>query len=457
MPPKKDKKDPDYKPKTKVETSPRESSLRQLAVRLRDNVIGKSSEGATSTSAQGTSLIKQLSDPRVSPEAQCKSLKQTVEELHPYLKAEVERYICDQFREDSELTSDEEVEEEEIEEEEVDLEHHVQEILNPTGFQTQHEINPIGAVVHQLEDHTINPIQPIPAPEDGEMAAIDQIRASLEELAISNRRNNPALLSDLPYFGIPAQKDSKKYIVESCEEFLEKITCATQADHWDDRGKIRTMRNKLLGPALAYFDDYTGEQVWADVKLYMTQGFPTTDDYPTIMREIQNCKRRPGEQFTSLSIRVSKLYKRLKEVAGAELSAEWIETSKKELLISNCPPAVRNFLTLPGDAYHIVLKKILNYLALNTQHHLTKLDIELELRNDQKTVNTLQKTPKYSDVLKGITAEEIEDEAISRQTKSNAPKSKSIAQISKEKLSSTEKMKPKISYSKPNHIDKYDV
>ena len=134
----------------------------------------------------------------------------------------------------------------------------------------------------------------------------------------------------------------------------------------------------------------------------MTQGFPTLDDYPTIMREIQNCKRRAGEQFKTLSIRVSKLYKRLKEVAGAELSDQWIETSKKELLISNCPPAVRNFLTLPADPYHVVLKKILNYLALNTQHHLTKLDIELELRNDPKTVCALQKTPKYSEVVKGI-------------------------------------------------------
>ena len=54
MPPKKDKKDPDYKPKTKIETSPRESSIRQLAVKLRDNVIGKSSDNATNTSAQGT-------------------------------------------------------------------------------------------------------------------------------------------------------------------------------------------------------------------------------------------------------------------------------------------------------------------------------------------------------------------------------------------------------------------
>ena len=207
MPPKKqDKKDPDYKPKTKVETSPRESSIRQLAVRLKDSVIGKGNDEATGTSAQGTSLIKQLSDSRVSSGAQCKSLKQTVEEFHPYLKAEVEQYICNQFREDSELTSDEEG----IEAEEEDLEHHVQQILNPTGFQTQPEINPIGTAVQQLQVPVINPIQPLPAPQEVDMAAIEQIRASLEELATSNRRNNPALLSDLPYFGIPAQKDTKK-------------------------------------------------------------------------------------------------------------------------------------------------------------------------------------------------------------------------------------------------------
>ena len=458
MPPKKqDKKDPDYKPKTKVETSPRESSIRQLAVRLRDNVIGKSSDEATSTSAQGTSPKRQLSDSGASSETPGKNLKQTIEGIHPYLKKEVELYICNQFKEDSELTSDEEEIGEEEETGDEDTEGQAQQILNPRGIQTQTEIIPIGTAVQQVQGPIANAAQPIQAPQDVEMAAIDQIRASLEEIATSNRRNNPALLSELPYFGIPAQKDTKKYIVESCEEFLDKITAATNADHWTDVGKIRTMRQKLLGPALAYYDDYTGAQVWADVKLFMTQGFPTSDDYPTVMREIQNCKRRAGEQFTSLSVRICKLYKRLKEVAGADLSAQWIETSKKELLISNCPPAVRNFLTLPDDAYHEVLRKILNYLALNTQHHLTKLDIELELRSDPKTISTLQKTPKYSEVLKGTGAEVGGEEVNLRQAKNNAPKTKSIAQISKEKPYGPERMKPRMNFTKPNRIDKYDV
>ena len=217
------------------------------------------------------------------------------------------------------------------------------------------------------------------------------------------------------------------------------------------------MHAKLLGPALAYFDDYTGDQVWANVQTFMKQGFPTSDDYPTIMREIQNCKRKPGEQICELSVRVCKLYKRLKEVAGADLSDAWIETSKKELLISNCPPAVRNFLNLPADPYHTVLKKILNYLAINTQHHLTKLDIELELRNDPRSVNALQKTPKYSDVVKGITQEESDKEVNEKQSKNNPVKFKSIQQISREKPFGNEKSKPRINYTKQNHMDKYDV
>lgn len=451
MPPKKRDKDPEYKPKTKVETSPRDSSIRQLAIKLRDNVIGKSSDNTTNTSAQGTSPIKQSSDPGVSPETSDKSLKEKLEEFHPFVLTAVETYICDQFKEDSELTSDEEEEEEE------DTEHQVQQILNPTGIQTQQATNPIRTLNQQIQNPIVNPLQPIPAPQDVDMAALEQIKTSLEELATSNRRNNPALLSELPYFGIPAQKDTKKYIVESCEEFLSKITSATSADHWNDIGRIRTMRAKLLGPALAYFDDYTGDQVWANVQTFMKQGFPTSDDYPTIMREIQNCKRKPGEQICELSVRVCKLYKRLKEVAGADLSDAWIETSKKELLISNCPPAVRNFLNLPADPYHTVLKKILNYLAINTQHHLTKLDIELELRNDPRSVNALQKTPKYSDVVKGITQEESDKEVNEKQSKNNPVKFKSIQQISREKPFGNEKSKPRINYTKQNHMDKYDV
>ena len=89
---------------------------------------------------------------------------------------------------------------------------------------------------------------------------------------------------------------------------------------------------------------------------------------------------------------------------------------------------------------------------------MTKLDIKLELQNNPKTVSALQKTPKYSDVVKGITKEEgVADDVILRQPKNSAIKYRSIAQISREKPFGTEKMKPKINYAKPNHIDKYDV
>ena len=115
MPPKKREKDPDYKPKTKVDTSPRESSIRQLAAKLRDNVIGKSSDNATNTSAQATPPIKQSSDPGSPPETVEKSLKQKIEEFRPFVLEAVETYIVDQFREGSELTSDEEEEKEHTE------------------------------------------------------------------------------------------------------------------------------------------------------------------------------------------------------------------------------------------------------------------------------------------------------------------------------------------------------
>ena len=88
---------------------------------------------------------------------------------------------------------------------------------------------------------------------------------------------------------------------------------------------------------------------------------------------------------------------------------------------------------------------------------MTKLDIELELRNDPKSVNALQKTPKDSDVVKGITQEESAKEVNEKQSKNNPVKIKSIQQISREKPLGNEKIKPKINYTKQNHMDKYDV
>ena len=219
-------------------------------------------------------------------------------------------------------------------------------------------------------------------------AAIRQMQEAFEAVALQNRNNDPRNLTELPYFGIHSDHDDKKWVTDSCTELLSHVEKATTGDTWNDQGRIRVLRGKLLGPALEYFNDFTGDTM-VEAKAYLLKMFHDPTTYASVSAEIEKLKRRTGEQLPYLAIRISKLYAKLKRVSTDILTEQWIEKSKKELLLKLVPGAVRNFVKVDEVTYDELLKAILDYLETNTQHKMTRADIEAERERHIKQINMI--------------------------------------------------------------------
>ena len=185
-------------------------------------------------------------------------------------------------------------------------------------------------------------------------------------------------------------------MVDDCTEFLEYIERATQDADFTDAGRIKALKSHLLGPAISYFCDFVpagDEPTWAEAKAYLLKMYPSSDDYPSVMALINSCSRKPGEHYPEFAIRLSKLYRRLKKVAGPELTDNWVDTSRKELLIKACPPAIRNFINIKDDSFDKILKEVVVYLERNSQHRLTRADIDAEREKQIKAITATLKGP----------------------------------------------------------------
>ena len=219
--------------------------------------------------------------------------------------------------------------------------------------------------------------------------AIRQMKEAFEAVAVQTRNNDMRNLTELPYFGIASDPEGKKWVTDSCNEFIAHVEKATTGDAWNDQGRIRVLRSKLLGPALEYFNDFEGENVdEATAFLYRMFHDPTT--YASVSAEIERFKRRTGEQIPFIAIRIAKLYQKLKRVSTADLTDEWIDKSKKELLLKLMPGAVRNFVKVDEDIYDVLLEKIVDYLEINSQHNLTRADIDTEREKEIRRINLIK-------------------------------------------------------------------
>ena len=224
---------------------------------------------------------------------------------------------------------------------------------------------------------------------EGTQEAIRNMKEAFEAVALASKQNDVRILADLPHFGIAADPDGKKWILDSCTDFLEHISKATADESWNDSGRIKVLRNKLLGPALEYFNDFDGNTM-VEAKQYLLKMFHDPTTHASVSAEIERCKRRTGEQFTYFAIRIAKLYAKLKRVSTNDLTDNWIEKSKKELLLKSCPSAVRNFVKVDDESYDELLKKVLDYLECNTQHKMTRADIEDERNRQIKQINAVK-------------------------------------------------------------------
>ena len=221
------------------------------------------------------------------------------------------------------------------------------------------------------------------------MGDVEQMRRTFEQIAESTKLNDKRTLPELPFFGQSADPNGKLWIVESMNEFLKHIEKATAGDGWNDIGRLSVIRSKLLSGARDYFQEFSGD-TFALAKTYLTAMFPETNTYHSIMSEIEKIKRLPGEQLPYLAIRITKLYAKLKTVAGAELTDVWINKSKKELLLKCVPDSARNFVQIDADTYEALLKKLLEYFETNTQYGLTKADIANEKLKGIKNINNIK-------------------------------------------------------------------
>ena len=242
----------------------------------------------------------------------------------------------------------------------------------------------------------VNPLDTTPkgseiVTEDDTMAeaALVEIRDAFKEVASSNKLNDLRTITDLPYFGSTQESHNKNWVIDNCQEFLDHCEKATPDVAWNDAGRIRVLRRQLLGSSLLYFNDFNGVS-WAEAKAFLLKMFPDPTTYASVSAEIERVKRRPGEQFQYLAIRIAKLYQKLQRVSSADLTVPWVEKSKKELLLKLCPGSIRNFVDVDADTYDELLKKIVDWLENNPQLKLTRLEIESEREKAAKTISNVQ-------------------------------------------------------------------
>ncbi|CAL4083848.1 unnamed protein product, partial [Meganyctiphanes norvegica] len=230
--------------------------------------------------------------------------------------------------------------------------------------------------------------------------SIRAMQQSFKEIALSTKQNDMRTVYDMPHFG-PGDQTGKNWVLDSCPEFLEYIDKITGDNtSWNDKGRIKVLRTKLIGPARGYFNDFTGD-TWAEAKTYLLNMFPDATTYASCQTDIDKLKRKPGEQLSYFAIRISKLHAKLKKVSPDSLTPEWLERQKKELLVKHLPSSCRNFVSIEKDTYEELLKKLLDYFELNSQHKLTKGDIEGERERGVKGVSAVKESSNGSEKQNG--------------------------------------------------------
>ena len=193
----------------------------------------------------------------------------------------------------------------------------------------------------------------------------------------------------MPCFGQAADPQSKVWIESSCVDFLDHIEKATQDASFTDNGRIKLIRNRLIGPARDYFNQFAGK-TFKEAREYLLDMFPDSTTHASALADIAKIKRQNGEHLSFLAIRIGKAINKLQKISTTVMSDAWREREKKELLLKCVPGSVRNFVKVETDTYGKLLKDILDYFELNTQHHLTRAEIDAEKLKGTKNVNAIK-------------------------------------------------------------------
>ena len=87
---------------------------------------------------------------------------------------------------------------------------------------------------------------------DAEMrAAFKTMSDSFKEVGQQAKHNSTSFLGDIPYYGVPKDSDKTKNIIPLNEptRFLDIVTVMTDKADFNETGKIKVLKSKLLGPA----------------------------------------------------------------------------------------------------------------------------------------------------------------------------------------------------------------
>ena len=264
--------------------------------------------------------------------------------------------------------------------------------VNPSGSVSYvKSVNPLHTptkVVNPLGTPSDPPQSNLSPPRMAEQA-YNEMKAAFKDIALSTKINDLKSAQDLPFFGRAKDPTGKVWVVDTIEELVDYIKKATPDETWNDAGRVKLLRSKLCGLSREYFNTFAGDTL-DNAKAFLLKMYPDTTSYVSLYQELDKLKRRPSEQISDFAIRITMLYTRLQKVSNNKLTPDWLEVQKKETLLKNLPPQVRNFVDPSADTYDQLLTKILLHLESNTQYKLTKLDISHEADKGIKGINALK-------------------------------------------------------------------
>ena len=207
------------------------------------------------------------------------------------------------------------------------------------------------------------------------------VEEALKRLAVSVEKDNSKLLPPLPYFNGKCEKPSSAssqtpWIIYNCEEFLSVIEDAVNNDKWTEVGKLKTLQDRLLGPARDFWRVRgAGVNSLETAKAYLLSRFPNTDSYASITNQITEFKRRPGETIGEKATRIQILYGKLEKIAPEVQAAK--SKNMLELFFKGLPEVVRDYVDAEQDFNKAVLKSI-EYLERHKEFKMRNKDIMLE-------------------------------------------------------------------------------
>ena len=208
------------------------------------------------------------------------------------------------------------------------------------------------------------------------------VEEALKRLAVSVEKDNSKLLPPLPYFSGKCERSSNAsekspWILYNCGEFISMIEDAVENDKWTETGKLRTLQDRLLGPARDYWRVRNTGDIITLKKAgeYLLSRFPNTDTYASITSQITDFKRRPGETLSEIATRIQILCGKLQKVQP-EIAASK-STNMLELFFKGLPEDVRDHVGEEKDFSKAVQKSI-EYLERHREFKLRNRDIMLE-------------------------------------------------------------------------------